>query len=209
LIIESPAEGDVDGLSDWKGRPLWLEQLGNVAEEANVVEEILSKNAQRVRRIGPKSPSAGSSFKNYVRDVLYEDHWDLVHYAGHSHYDEERGKGYLFLPGEFVEALDIELLNTYLERAQTRFIYLSGCQSSETGFVFELARMQIPAVLGFRWPIHDLPASKFAHRFYEELFRSRAPCLEKAFLATRCAIRDMFHRDKIWAAAILILQDTD
>jgi hypothetical protein len=33
--------------------------------------------------------------------------------------------------------------------------------------------------------------------------------VEKAFLATRCAIRDAFKQDKIWAAAMLILQDAD
>jgi hypothetical protein len=209
LIIESPVEGVVDGLRDRQGHPLRLEHLGNVTREADAVEEVLSKKARHLRRVGPASLPAGSSFNRYVQDVLHEDQWDLVHYAGHSYYDEEKGKGYLFFPGEYLEPVDIEVFNTYLDRAQTRFIYLSGCQSSEAGFVFELARLQIPAVLGFRWPIHDAPAFEFAHRFYEELFQGGVPCLEKAFLATRCAIRDKFHQDKIWVAAMLILQDAD
>jgi hypothetical protein len=209
LIIESAAEGIVDGLTDRQGHALRLAQLGNVKPEADAVEAILGGRAQHLRRLRPADVPAGPSFKSYVQDVLKGGHWDLVHYAGHSYYYEEKGKGYLIFPGELAEALDIELYNTHLERAQTRFIYLSGCQSSEAGFVFELARLQIPGVLGFRWPINDDSALQFARRFYEELFKGGAPCLEKAFLATRCAIRDALKQDKIWAAAMLILQDGD
>ncbi len=210
LVIESPAEGVVDGLTDSQGRPLQLASLGNVKPEADAVEAILRERARELKRIGPSDVPAGASFKSYVQEVLKGGRWDLVHYAGHSYYDEDKGKGYLFFPGEFAEALDIEIFNTQLDRAQTRFIYLSGCQSSEAGFVFELARLQIPGVLGFRWPINDGPALEFASRFYQELFKGGgAPCLEKAFLATRCSIREAFKQDKIWAAAMLILQDAD
>ena len=115
-----------------------------------------------------------------------------------------RIKGYLFFPGQLVEELDIEFFNTFLDRAETRFLYLSGCRSSEAGFVFEFARFQIPGILGFRWPINDWAALQFAKNFYEELFeKSAAPCLERAFLSTRCTIRDAFREDKIWAAAML------
>ena len=185
-----------------------LDPLENVTPEAAVVEHILSKKTRRLKRIGPKDVPAGRSFKDYLQEVLRAEPWDLVHYAGHSHYDDATGKGHLFFPGEFVEELDMEVFNTYL--AKTRFIYLSGCKSSEAGFVFELARLQIPGVLGFRWPINDRVALEFAKKFYESLFETiAAPCLEKAFLSTRCAIRKTHKEDKIWAAAMLILQDTD
>jgi hypothetical protein len=210
LIIESPASGVVENLTDKQGKRLFLQPLGNVKEECDAVEAALGKRAQPFRRIGPQDVPEGTSFKTYLRDVLKEGKWDLVHYAGHSYYDEPSGKGYLLLPGPFVEELDVELFNTYLDHAKTRFIYLSGCQSSETGFVFEFARLQIPGVLGFRWPIHDQAALDFAKQFYQNLFsKSAAPCLERAFLATRCAIRDVHKQDKIWAAAMLILQDPD
>ena len=209
LIIESPAEGVVDGLKDRQGGALRLAPLENVKQEADEVEKILRNEVARLGRVGPGDVPAGSSFKSYVLQVLKADQWDLVHYAGHSYYDEEKDKGYVFFPGEFAEPLDIEIFNTHLDRAQARFLYLSGCQSSAAGFVFELARLQIPGVLGFRWPINDVPALQFAKSFYEELFKSGTPCLEKAFLATRCAIRDALKRDKIWAAAMLILQDAD
>ena len=209
LIIESPSEGMVDGLTDRQGRPLRLPRLGNVTPEADAVEAILLPRARQLTRIGPSNVPAGSSFKSYVQEVLKTGQWDLVHYAGHSYYDEDKGKGYLIFPGEFAEPLDIEIFNTHLDRAQTRFIYLSGCQSSEAGFVFELARLQLPGVLGFRWPINDGPALEFARTFYAALFKGVAPCLEKAFLETRRAIRESFKQDKIWAAAMLILQDAD
>ena len=210
LIIESPAEGVVETLTDKKGRPLQLDPLENVTPEAAAVEQILGKRASRLKRIGPKDIPVGRKFKDYLQEVLRAEPWDLVHYAGHSHYDETTGKGHLFFPGEFVEELDMEIFNTYLDHAKTRFIYLGGCKSSEAGFVFELARLQIPGVLGFRWPINDRVALEFAKKFYESLFETIAPpCLEKAFLSTRCAIRKTHKEDKIWAAAMLILQDTD
>jgi hypothetical protein len=210
LIIESPASGPVENLTDKQGKRLFLKPLENVKEECDAVEAALSKRASPLRRIRPEDVPEGSSFKTYVRDVLKEGNWDLVHYAGHSYYDESSSKGYLLLPGPFVEELEVELFNTYLDHARTRFVYLSGCQSSETGFVFEFARLQIPGVLGFRWPIHDQAALDFAKHFYENLFsKSAAPCLERAFTATRCAIREIHKQDKIWAAAMLILQDPD
>jgi len=210
LIIESPAEGVVGNLKDSAGRPLQLDTLANVTEEADAVEKILAGKAVRLRRIRPQDTPAGSTFKTFVKDVLGSDQWDWVHYAGHSHYDEATGKGYLLFPGEYVDALDIELFNTYLDRAKTRFLYLSGCKSSEAGFVFELARLQIPGVLGFRWPINDWAALEFARTFYQCLFeKGGTPRLDSAFLSTRCAIRDAYKQDKIWASAMLILQDSD
>jgi hypothetical protein len=209
LIIESPVEGLVENLKDKDNRRIELKPLGNVTPEADEVERVLRRRAHSVERIAPTTVPAGSSFQSCVQEALKRP-WDLVHYAGHSYYHEGSGKGYLFFPGEFgAEALDIEMFNTYLNRAKTRFVYLSGCQSSESGFVFELAKLQIPGVLGFRWPINDSAALEFAGKFYEELFKGALPCLEKAFLATRCAMRSAFKQDKIWAAAMLILQDPD
>src|SRR5262249_7350792 len=147
------------------------------------------------------------TFKDYLQKRLASERWDLVHYAGHSHYVEATGTGYIFFPGRFVEELNIEVFNTFLTKAQTRFIYLSGCKSSEAGFVFEMARLQIPGVLGFRLPINDQTALEFAKVFYSNLFKKGSgPCLETAFLSTRCAIRERYKQDQIWAAAMLILQ---
>jgi hypothetical protein len=218
FIIEAPAEGLVQGVKNEQGRDLELPPLKNVSAEADSVEKILRKVASSVERLGPKDVPQGRSFKDYLLERLKNGPWDLVHYAGHSLYQEvsggdsdSPGKGFLFLPGtRYVEALDIELLNIYLAKAETRFLYLSGCQSSEAGFVFELARLQIPGVLGFRWPINDWAALEFAQTFYDNLFDERAcPCLEKAFLATRCKLRDAHREDRIWAAGTLIVQDPD
>jgi hypothetical protein len=211
LIIESPAEGAVERLTDKDGQPLYLDALKNVTEEADEVEEaLLSLDLGKVERIGPGKIPADSTFKEHLQKRLTSGRWDLVHYAGHSYYNEATGNGYIFFPGRFVEELNIEVFNTFLAKAQTRFIYLSGCKSSEAGFVFEMARLQIPGVLGFRWPINDQTALEFAKVFYSNLFKKGSgPCLETAFLSTRCTIRERYKQDQIWAAATLILQDAD
>ncbi len=210
LIIESPTEGVVDKLTDPDGQPLQLPSLEFVTEEASRVEALLRGKARQLRRLCPTDTPTGKSFRNYVQDVLRSEQWDLVHYVGHCHYDEAAGKGYLLFPNEYAEPLDVEIFNTWLEHARTRFLYMSGCKSSEAGFVFELARLQIPGILGFRWPIDDKAALDFASTFYEQLFQNDSrPCLERAFTATRRGIRELHKEDRIWAAAMLMLQDPD
>ena len=201
LIVESPTEGHVE----LDGDSIDLEPLTCVASEAAWVEKKLKGcGADPILRIGPSSVPEGQSFKDYLEDIL-ESGWDLVHYVGHSHYDELRGKGYLFLPGPRVATMLLDRFSVSLH--DTRFLFLSSCKSAAA---FELARNQIPAVIGFRWPIGDEDAMKFTKLFYDNLFeKSCGRSFESAFVGARKSMFKEDPKNPIWAAPILIMQTTD
>jgi hypothetical protein len=218
LIIESQVDGLVPALKDGNGEPLTLESLPNVPREARWLEDYLKENQQKfglgqILRISPDrvgdreiNRSGESTMKAWVRAELNRPDldWHLVHYAGHCHYDEARAKGYVFFPGEaFVEELELRFFSASLSR--TRFVYLSGCNSSEENFVFELANNHVPAVLGFRWKIEDGPAGQYTEAFYKQLFEVHRN-LEYAFFKARLELRETCETKRNWAAPMLIMQ---
>jgi hypothetical protein len=209
LIIEAEA----DGIVNIQGKELTLGRLKNVHKEGAFLSRFLKNKAAdfgiaRVERLGAKGPK-GSSLEK-VRTVLTEQGpWELVHFSGHSHYDDagDKGKGYVFFPGETgPEALEIDNFAQFLRyKADTRFVYLSSCESSAADFTFALAKQGIPAIVGFRWEIDDDKAAEYAEIFYRILFE-KSKKLEYAFLETRKKMYEKYQDNRIWAAAILIIQ---
>ena len=215
LIIEADVTGQVE--VPGRSKPVTLSELGNVDTECDWLETQLKdrKNQEEwgighVARINLGNVPADKSFRNYLSDMLAEREWHLVHYSGHSLYipaAEGPGRGFLFLPGSGrpIEVLDAGLFANWL--TQTQFLFLSSCHSSEEGFVFEMARNYVPAVLGFRWDIRDDLAADYAARFYESLFRFRS--IESAFVAARNSVRkDHGVKEQVWAAPMLVLLDS-
>jgi CHAT domain len=207
LILESDLGGYVPGLKK-------LPDLEHVPDECAWLEGFLKEATgsnrrirfDRVERVSRKSIN-GTPFRDRVRDLLNDGtEWHLVHYGGHSYYDEDKDTGYVFFPGERgLEPIDIAEFVDWLRNARASFVFLSSCHSSHDAFAFELAHKQVPAILGFRWEIEDSAAKEHTRMFYTELFTGE-PSLELAFQRTR---KQMHHRDKankIWAAPMMILQ---
>ena len=128
--------------------------------------------------------------EEYPGELLVAETWHLVHFAGHSYYDETDKKGYVLVP---------ERLSTGPCRSKQgilclafgdvpRFVYLSSCESSADEFVFELANAGIPAVAGFRWGVTEDSAFDYAMSFYGHLFKERS--LEVAFWKAREGAHD-------------------
>jgi CheY-like chemotaxis protein len=218
LIIESQVDGIVPYVKDARGEAITLPTLPNVPEEAKWLERYLEENRQKfgigeVLRISADrladrelNRSGDPTMKSWVQRELSRTDldWHLVHYAGHCHYDESTKTGYIFFPDEaFVEHLDLAHFSAWLSR--TRFVYLSGCNSSEEAFVFDLANNHVPAVLGFRWKIEDDPAAKYTEAFYEQLFEKDKK-LEYAFVAARQKLRVAYQTKRTWAAPLLVMQ---
>jgi CHAT domain len=217
LIIESQVDGVVPGVKDARGA-IVLPSLPKVPEEAKWLESYLEGNRQKfgigevlrisADRLGDShfNRSADPTMKAWVQRELSRTDldWHLVHYAGHCHYDESSKTGYVFFPGEaYVEHLDLAHFSAWLSR--TRFVYLSGCKSSEEAFVFDLANNHVPAVLGFRWTIEDDPAAKYTQLFYRQLFEVDKK-LEYAFAAARQKLRTDYQTKRTWAAPLLVMQ---
>jgi hypothetical protein len=210
LIIEAYTAG-FPGFTKG-GYEVKLNPLPHLKEESAWLEQNLGKMG-RVRignicRISADTLPANYSFKAYVEEVLKKNGpWHLVHYAGHSFFDEKH-EGYVFFPiNGAIEPLKIEVFCKDLRLAKPQFVYLSSCFSSEADFVFQLANHGIPAILGFRWGIEDQLAVECAKIFYQFLFNTRS--LEEAFWKTRRDIHDKYLQNKIWAAPLLVYQTSD
>lgn len=210
LIIEADTWGYTALKKDGKG--VELKRLAHLKEESDWLEKNLGKMGQvsvgDIRRISEDNLPSNYNFKDYLNEVLKKHGpWHLVHYAGHSLYDDQH-VGYVFFPlKEDFEPIKIEVFCKDLRGARPQFVYLSSCYSSGADFVFQLANHGIPAILGFRWGIDDDKAGECAKIFYQYLFETRS--LEEAFWKTRRDVHEKYQENKIWAAPLLIYQTCD
>lgn len=209
LIIEADTSGTVwlENADDGD-KELRLERLANVAIEGSGIRNYLSKK-KRDSEIGEikrlSKPSKRQPYFDKIKDVLNQGTWHLVHFAGHSYYDRTTDKGYIFVPGRTKPvAVPAEEFARRLRQAGTRFLYLSSCESGGANFVYELAKKQVPSVLGFRWDIDDQDAAEHALLFYENLFDGEKS-LEYAFLKTRQQMYTSHKDHRIWCAAVLVI----
>jgi hypothetical protein len=148
--------------------------------------------------------------KNYgaaVRTVLAEGHWHLVHYAGHSTVAE--GRGYLVLGDGPDDILDID---TFARSTRdTQFVFLNSCSSAKGEFIARLVEKNIPAVLGYAWPLDDTAALAFSRKFYDELFNGKQSTrfLEYSFMRAKAHLYNTFRDQPAWAAPLLFLQTSE
>lgn len=209
LIIAADTWGAVEDAKINAGNALHLERLTEIMEEAQALYDYLFVNRKEfnIGRVEIVKAAPDREFSELLQASLSQENWHIVHFAGHSYFDPVSGTGYFFYPGETGPiAKESDVFSHSLRfRNKTQFIYLSSCESSGADFVLGLARQLIPAIIGFRWEIDDDKAAEYARRFYEKLFGDNKS-LPYAFLETR---REMYEEDsdnRIWAAAMLIIQ---
>ncbi len=209
LIIQANAEGFVDNMKV-NGRNLILDPLSHLESECNWLENDLFLELKKqgiVNDIMKIDEKSGDIYRAVIAE-LEKGKWHLVHYAGHSAsgvYEGIEGS-YLFFPNpDGVTVKSIGDLCMHLRKA-TGLVYLSSCNSADSGFVFKMAEHKVPAIVGFRWNISDDLACAFTKIFYTHLFEKRS--LEKAFLKTRLKMYYEEEKNKMWAAPILIMQTT-
>jgi hypothetical protein len=211
LIIESPAEGIVT----LNGFEKLMDPLNNLVRECDFVEEYFHRvkdagnvHIGAIKRVSAEIPEA--SMLQALRKAFGKDnpHWHIVHYAGHSYFDPATKEGFVFFPGagDRIDIVKADEFSAWLRSADTRFIFLSSCHSSEAGFVLTMAKKGIPAIVGFRWDIEDDMAVAYTGMFYRELFEGDDRCLERAFLKARKGIYEDNPLNPIWAAPVLVIQ---
>jgi hypothetical protein len=211
LLIEAPTSGQVS-LPD--GTTLDLPMISNVETECQGIEKLLKKDPSligggEVCRLSAKMLAQGESFRDRLEAKLKEREWHIVHFAGHSYYARKNsgkapGKGYVFLPGNPIEPVSVSLFASWIKDAQ--LVFLTSCHSSEENFVAEMARNEIPAVIGFRWDLEDRSAAEFVvESFYPNLFGLRS--IEKAFQAARIDAYKKHREETVWAAPMLIVNE--
>ena len=161
-----------------------------------------------MRVIRPNTVPDGQSFIDEVEHTL-KDTWHVVHYAGHTLYEPEHRTGYVFFPGSDlrpVEPVKIDLFALWLGRSHTRFVFLSSCKSAEHDFIYHLAKVGIPAIMGFLWKVDDERAKGYADSFYGHLFGDKERSLEYAFLEAKQEMYAKYEDDPIWASPVLVMQ---
>jgi hypothetical protein len=224
LIVEADAVGRIE---PWALR---FDPLPSVRAEADwLAGHLGSQSGVRIGRIGRIRHDNGRVRTEILQDGrrVEEEHdapfakvleniltagtpWHLVHYAGHSHYDANRERGWLLLPGlqsASGEAPPLEQIGaaTFAEWLQhTRLIVMSSCYGSSQAFVYNLCEYQVAAVTGFRWTIGDHTAGVHSRRFYEELFRRRS--IEDALRETWKYMYDSHYDDRVWISSELVMQ---
>jgi len=203
LIIESDASGDLPKLKTS------FQKLNNITIESSHLYELLNNNRElyHVDKIEViDNQDASVSFVDKVKDKLCNNHWHLVHFAGHSYYDSQSQKGWVIFPDKnHPIAREIKEFGQWLRIAKTQLVFLSSCNSSSEYFVFELANNGVPAIIGFRWDLDDLRAAEYTNKFYNHIFIEK-DMLEHAFLKTRQEMYRDHRRDRIWASPMLVMQ---
>jgi CheY-like chemotaxis protein len=216
-------------------RRISLAPLKNLAGEVGDIVELLAKlkgskeyRIGEVRVLAPKElvaegstlaalrdsvkieVAADGSMKGLVESTLRQGAWHIIHYAGHTFYDDKERAGYVFFPHsgglDDVEPVHINEFALSLEYGDTRFVYLSSCSSANQDFIYQLARMRIPAVMGFLWEVNDELAREHAKTFYRCLFFEQENSLEHACLAAKKEMHAKHSDDPIWASSVLVIQ---
>ena len=205
LIIDATTSGLVQDL----GR--FFPKTDNVSKECDSVQRQLEQSKSRFN-IGEvrllRARQGDPPLAQQVKAALESQDWGIVHYGGHSHYDDKNDTGYVFFPGSMegsIEKVDSKRFSDWLRRVT--FTYFSSCDSGAGPFVFGLASRRVSNILGFRWEIDDTFAFEYALEFYRTLFESRS--LEGAFLKARQQMYERHPDDRIWASPILIKQLSD
>lgn len=196
---------------------LTLKPLPKLEDEVKALDTLLSNLREAGRPIGevrvirPADVPAEGSFKALVETVLKkkDTKWHVLHYAGHTHYDARNQVGYLFFPRggiRPVEAVKIAEFALWLSSADTRFVFLSSCESAGQDFIYHLAKERVPAIMGFLWKVDDTKAREYAESFYEYLFDGGHRSLEYACLGAKKEMHAKYSDNPIWASPVLVMQ---
>lgn len=195
------------------GGQVKLDPLMSVRLECTRVRKLLTKKDPRcgqplfyednIKVLGLDGPVTRADLNAALRDGT----WDLIHFAGHTCFQrngvqQAGGTGFLFIgPPDEPECIDFGEISSFMGRA--RFVYLSSCESGNSGFATLAAAAGIHAVLGYRCRVNDRTAAIQARLFYRMLLRSHS--LGSAFgLARRRIYRRYGDRDNAWASAMLV-----
>ena len=202
-------------------------RLPKADQEIDELKAAIVKHGQRLSiRVDPEVIHSNKATVQEVKKHLEHCKFHIVHYAGHSGFDEtapENSGLHLWkrtFNGNrekvFISARE---LATWLAGSETRLFYLSSCTGAWTGneqafltndylgLMDAIASQGIPYVLGFRWYVSDNTSKDFSRAFYDELF-TRPHVPERAAWVARSALYAAYgERDETWASPILIAQN--
>jgi hypothetical protein len=202
LIICADASGFVDSIVNKRGRALELRRLESVGKECDLLAAAIRRQAQRQPFEEPVLLSSrNGSLTEHSLLTRLESKWDIVHFAGHSHYGRDE-QGHVFL-GTHGKPHPVNIGTLVPHLRDTKLVYFSSCRSGNASFTVEAAKRGVPAVIGYRWPVDDRNAKFHARAFYHYLFKHRS--IDMAFWSTRRHMHRVRPEDNTWASSVLVM----
>jgi CheY-like chemotaxis protein len=188
--------------------PALAKEVARVKKQLSDLREETGHRIGEVRVIDRSAVPPGGSLRDVVEGVLKEGPWHVLHYAGHTHFDERNQVGYLFFPiGDYdLDCVRIDRFAWALRKADTRFVFLSSCRGGQQDFIYHLSKVGIPAIMGFLLDVRDEEAAAFAKSFYDQLFHGKERSLEYACLEARREMYATFPDSPIWASPVLVMR---
>lgn len=153
-----------------------------------------------------------------LRSALRDTQPHVFHFAGHGHFDGQRG--YLLFEDEYGDATKISdrVLREFFEDApDAKLAVLNACQGAAasagdafSGLAPNLVQRGLPAVVAMRYPVPDRAALIFAREFYEALTQPTSTAVDVAAAAGRRAIyQDLGPDGRSWGIPNVYLRAED
>ena len=184
-----------------------LEAAQEITDLTNCLKNLNVGTPKVLKYDDPESWNGAKTFRDAVRVELENRDWDLVHYAGHSHAAEDYSEGWIVFGSRDEDAVRASDFASWVEKS--RFVFLSSCESAGAEFVLKTIEWTVPAIVGFRWPIGDLPAKLFATKFYKYLLDDAEVDrhLEYAFFKAKQDLHEAYPAGRpVWASPVLVMQ---
>jgi ABC-type phosphate transport system substrate-binding protein len=133
-----------------------------------------------------------------LHDLLYQNPWDILFFAGHSSSDRSCQEGQLEIrPGLCVP---IEAFNAAIQQSVKRGLKLAIFNSCDgLGLAESMIRNQVPNVIVMREPVPDRVAQKFLSYFLDEFLQGHP--LSKAVHHARNQLQSLEHTASPYPAA--------
>lgn len=208
LIAADPRPGVV---SDAEGAvEIEFNRLERIETEVAAIRRALSK--AEPGRIGSvkvlmlaRKPDPKKALFQALKPVANQAPWHIVHFAGHSVLlGARRDKPSLVLSPEPDQVCTLVELARVLDGV--RLLFLSSCQSANADFLSLALQEHIPAILGYRWPVHDGQAAEMAATFYGALFSGQetSRSMGRALLFARKSMFKAYPGAATWASPLLL-----
>lgn len=150
-----------------------------------------------------------------LRGALAAQRYHVLHYIGHSAFDQ--GKGRLFLQTDegTKDPVDTEwLANMVADERQLRLAFLNSCEGARTsvrdphaGVAATLLQIGVPAVVAMQFEISDDVAILFAEELYTNLIARQLPIDASVAEARKAVLGDLGSDE--FATPVLFVQDPE
>lgn len=183
--------------------------------EANGIYETLTNLGVQARYLGP-----GSAMRQTVTDLLRENEYHIIHFAGHAAFDSRDPRRSALVLED--KNMTVGSLTGTLQKRKAILCVINGCETVQGAAnqgapeqreaswdqeynIYGLARpfLQTGAyLLGSRWKLGDSSAQSFAQEFYSALLGDGAP-IGKAITQARVAVKEVASEgDYSWASYV-------